>query len=113
MNLKLEDMAEMAEERIIKGSPLQIGSRTFYPIIKISNLTREGKFYFKSILPLAIAVLEPGEKYLISLNESDSYKMDCPELNQICEELGIKTILYAEKNDSESDDFNFTEKEKK
>lgn len=104
MNLNLENIGEMVEERIIKGTPIKLESRTFYPIIQISKITIEGEFYFKSILPIAIAVLEPTEKYIISLKESNFEKAE-PELDQICEELGIKTKLNATHNRLEYDEF--------
>ncbi len=58
------------------GEVLKIGDRTLYPVIQVSTLNRNGKGFFGVwISPLAIVVVEPTQKYAISLT-SEAITLD-------------------------------------
>ncbi len=52
------------------GKMFQIGERTFYPIIEISTVEMETSFS-ESISPIALVVVEPLKKYILSLTEEE------------------------------------------
>lgn len=99
MNSKFELREEIFHERIVKGKALKIGERTLYPVIQILCM-ENGKFWFESILPLALAVVDSDTKYLIPLTEADDLRLEYPELDKICQELGIKITVKNESDKS-------------
>jgi hypothetical protein len=52
-------------------------------MIQVSTLEFEDKFWFESITPIAIAVLEKNNKYLISLTDEESEEYQSLELDEI------------------------------
>jgi hypothetical protein len=74
---------EFLKKKILKGNALRIGDRIIYPMIQVSTLEFEDKFWFESITPIAIAVLEKNNKYLISLTDEESEEYQSLELDEI------------------------------
>jgi hypothetical protein len=74
---------EFLKKKILKGNVLRIGDRIIYPMIQVSTLEFEDKFWFESITPIAIAVLEKNNKYLISLTDEESEEYQSLELDEI------------------------------
>ena len=74
---------EFLKKMILKGNVLRIGDRIIYPMIQVSTLEFEDKFWFESITPIAIAVLEKNNKYLISLTDEESEEYQSLELDEI------------------------------
>lgn len=96
MSSEFEDTLETLEEEIVKGKALKIGDRTLYPVIEILTLEKGGKFWFKSVTPIAIAVLEPDNRYLIHLRDEEEIETpekegDTTETDDIWDELGINS----------------------
>ncbi len=89
MSAKFEDTPGIWEEEIVKGKALKIGDKTLYPVIQILTLEKGGKFWFKSVTPIAIAVLEPDNRYLIHLRDEE--ENETPEIEDILDELEIKS----------------------
>ena len=77
------------QEDIVKGKPLKIGKRTIYPVIQLSNIEIKGIFWFESITPVALAVIEPDNRYFIPLDEENLEINDWLK-NEPWAELGIK-----------------------
>jgi uncharacterized spore protein YtfJ len=58
------------------GEAIKIGDRTIYPVNQVSTLNRNGTGFFGVwISPLAIVVVEPTQKYAISLT-SETITLD-------------------------------------
>ena len=76
MSPKFADWKELFEKKILKGKAIKIANRTIYPVIQISTLEIEGVFWFETITPIAIAVIEANNKYLLPLTpeESEEFK---------------------------------------
>ena len=74
---------EFFKKKILKGEALKIGERIIYPMIQVSTFEFEDKFWFESITPIAIAVLENGEKYLISLTDEESEEYQSLDMDEI------------------------------
>ncbi len=74
---------EFLEKKILKGEALKIGDRIIYPVIQVSTLEFEDKFWFESIIPLAIAVLEAGNKYLVPLIDEESEEYQSIKLEEL------------------------------
>jgi len=53
--------------------PIEIGERTFYPIVEVSEL-KGPSYEFMSIQPIALVVVEGKDKYILALNEKDISK---------------------------------------
>jgi len=66
--LKMRFIKEVKTETVV-GEALKIGDRTLYPVIQVSTLNRKGKNFFGWVSPLAIAVVEPTQKYVIPLTD--------------------------------------------
>ena len=75
---------------ISKGKPIKIGERIIYPIAQILTFEIEDKFISESIIPFAIAVIEPDNKYLISFDEENEEINELINKDGIWEELGLK-----------------------
>lgn len=56
---------------ISKGKSIIIGERTIYPIIMVSTYEVADKYFYESITPLALAVIEPEQKYFVALDEEN------------------------------------------
>jgi len=52
-------------------------------MIQVSTFEFEDKFWFESITPIAIAILENGEKYLISLTDEESEEYQSLKIDEI------------------------------
>ncbi len=83
MNSEFGDEEEFLEKKILKGAALKIGNRTIYPVIQVSTLEFEDKFWYESIIPIAIAVLEADNKYLIPLNDEETAEYQSIKLEEI------------------------------
>lgn len=65
--MKIRFIGEV-ETDISVGEVLKIGDRTLYPVIQVSALNRKRKGFFGVwVSPLAMVVVEPTRKYVISL----------------------------------------------
>lgn len=53
--------------------PIEIGERTFYPIVEVSEL-KGPSYEFMSIQPIALVVVEGKDKYILALNEKEISK---------------------------------------
>ena len=83
MNSGFEVEEEFFEKKILKGEALRIGDRVIYPVIQVSTLEFDDKFWFESITPIAFAVLEVDKKYLISLCDEESEEYQSIKLEEI------------------------------
>jgi hypothetical protein len=83
MNSGFEVEEEFFEKKILKGEALRIGDRVIYPVIQVSTLEFDDKFWFESITPIAIAVSEVDKKYLISLCDEESEEYQSIKLEEI------------------------------
>ena len=90
MNSKFNNWNNNFQKEIIKGKPIKVNQRTIYPVIQINYITIKDIFWFESVIPIAIAVIEPDEKYLMFLTETDC---DNPELDGLCAEMEIKNKI--------------------
>jgi hypothetical protein len=79
MSSEFEDTSGIWEEEIVKGKSIKIGDRTLCPVIEILTLERDGKFWFKSVTPFAIEVLEPDNRYIIPLWEDKEVDETSPK----------------------------------
>jgi uncharacterized spore protein YtfJ len=52
------------------GKPIEIGERTIYPIVEVSEL-KGSSYEFMSIVPIALVVVEGENKYMFALNEKE------------------------------------------
>ncbi len=75
---------------ITKGKPTRIGDRTIYPVIMFSTMEFSDKFTYESITPFALAVIEPGERYFISLDEENEKIKELLSEDQLWNELGLE-----------------------
>jgi hypothetical protein len=65
--LKTESIGEVQTYASV-GEVLKISDRTLYPVFQVSTLNRNGKRFFGVwISPLALVVVEPTQKYAVSL----------------------------------------------
>ncbi len=83
MNSEFGFGEEFLDKKILKGEALRIGDRVIYPVIQVSTLEFEDKFWFESITPIAMAVLEVDKKYLISLCDEESEEYQSIKLEEI------------------------------
>lgn len=89
MNSKFKSWNNNFQKEIIKGKPIKINQRTIYPVIQINYITIKDIFWFESVTPIAIAVIEPDEKYIVPLNEEENRINELLEDNGLWDELGI------------------------
>lgn len=75
---------------ISKGKPLKIGERIIYPLAQVLTFEVEDKFISESIIPFAIAVLEPENKYIIPFDEENEEINKIIDNEGIWDELGLK-----------------------
>ncbi|MGZ7044645.1 MAG: hypothetical protein ACXVHM_08620 [Methanobacterium sp.] len=52
------------------GKPIEIGERTIYPIVEVSEL-KGSSYEFMNIVPIALVVVEGENKYMFALNEKE------------------------------------------
>jgi uncharacterized spore protein YtfJ len=52
------------------GKPIEIGERTIYPLVEVSEL-KGPSYEFMSIVPIALVVVEGENKYILALNEKE------------------------------------------
>jgi len=81
------DVKSSYNKKITKGKPFKVGDRTIYPIVFLSDFDLEDILMYKSIIPLALAVLEPDQKYFISLDEENE------EINAFLENQDLWNML--------------------
>lgn len=67
----LKDQRGSYNKSIKKGESIEIGNRTIYPLIIITSFEMEDKLMYEGITPFALAVIEPDQKYFISLDEKN------------------------------------------
>lgn len=89
MNSKIDNWKKNFQKKIIKGKPIKVNQRTIYPVIQITNISIMDNFWFESISPIAIAVIEPYEKYFVPLNEEEKRINELLEDDGLWDELGI------------------------
>lgn len=65
----LGDQDIQIDREIVKGKSVKIGDRIIYPVVMLSTTVLNQKFTYDSITPFALAVVEPGDRYFISLEE--------------------------------------------
>ena len=53
------------------GKSKKIGNRTIYPVIIVTSLKIEDKMLYEGITPFALAVIEPDQRYFVSLDEEN------------------------------------------
>lgn len=75
---------------IKKGEPKKIGNRTIYPVIIVTSLEIEDKIIYEGITPFALAVIEPDQKYFISLEEENQEIAQLISKESLWDELEIK-----------------------
>lgn len=89
MNSKFNNWNNNFQKEIIKGKPIKVNQRTIYPVIQINYITIKDIFWFESVTPIAIAVIEPDEKYFVPLNEEENRINELLENDGLWDELGI------------------------
>lgn len=63
---------ETSIDKVIKkGEPVKIGNRTIYPVIMFSTIELKDKFTYDAVTPFALAVIEGGERYFVSMDEEN------------------------------------------
>lgn len=77
---------------ISKGKPIKIGERIIYPIAQILTFEIGDKLISESIVPFAIAVVEPENKYIIPLDKEND------EINKLINKKGIWKELGLEED---------------
>jgi len=93
MSPKYGDEAEIFEKKILKGKPIIVADRTIYPVVQVSTLEIEGIFWFETIIPLAMAILDTGGKYLVPLGSEESEEYKKSEEYKIYQSLEIDELL--------------------
>lgn len=65
-----EHFPENIKKEIVTLNPINVEKKRLYPVVKVLEI-QEGKYYSLSIFPIALVVVEDGEKYLLSLDEEE------------------------------------------
>jgi uncharacterized spore protein YtfJ len=52
------------------GNPIEIGERTIYPLVEVSEL-KDHSYEFISIIPIAMVIVEGKNKYMFALDEKE------------------------------------------
>ncbi|MCE5214064.1 MAG: hypothetical protein LLF83_05020 [Methanobacterium sp.] len=68
------------QKNILKGKPIILASRTIYPIIRVLTVEYQDQYIYENILPIAMAIIEHDNKYLVYLDEENQ------EINQLINE---------------------------
>lgn len=89
MNSITKNLEDYLKKDISKGKPIKVDNRTIYPIIQVLSIEIEDKFRYESLLPIAIAVIESENKYLISLDEENKEITQLLDNENIWDELGL------------------------
>lgn len=89
MDSLLKNQEGSFQKEIIKGKSIKIENRTIYPIIQVLTIEIEDKFSYESLIPIAIAVVESDDKYLISLDEENEEITQLLNKENIWDELGL------------------------
>ncbi len=90
MDSFMDDKRCTINKSIIKGESIKIGSRTIYPVIAFSTIEFDDKFIYDSITPFALAVIEPDQKYFISLDEENEEIKELLSKDELWKELGLE-----------------------
>ncbi len=66
----IESFQEGLEKNILNLKSIRVGEKEIYPLVKVVQIDQTG-FHAQSIEPIALVVIENGDKYLISLDEQE------------------------------------------
>ncbi len=65
-----EHFPDNIKKEIVTLKPIDVEKKRLYPVVKVLEI-QEGNYYSLSISPIALVVVEDGEKYLLSLDEEE------------------------------------------
>lgn len=84
MNTNFE-YTEFLEKEIVTGKELKVEGKIIIPVIQLIKIEFEDKFFFETITPIAIAIMETesGEKYLLPLIDEESEEYQSIKLDEI------------------------------
>ena len=86
----LRDQKGSYQQSIKKGQSKMVGNRTIYPVMIVTSLEIEDKIIYEGITPFALAVIEPDQKYFISLDEENQEIANLINKDSLWDELEIK-----------------------
>ena len=80
---------KLTKKEIFIGNALKVGDRVITPIVQVFTFEK-GKVWSEWMEPVAMAVIERNEKYIVMLTDPENYDDDFSDL-----ELELDSILNS------------------
>jgi hypothetical protein len=91
--LKIDDKIKSPDisyqKDIKKGKPIIVTSRTIYPIIRVLTVEYQDMYIYENILPIAMAVVEDDNKYLVYIDEENQENNQLINEDDLWDDLGV------------------------
>lgn len=89
LDSKFESVDISYQKNIIKGKPIIVADRTIYPIIRVLTVEYQDQYIYENILPIAVAVVEYDNRYLVYLDEENQDIKQLIDEDDLWDDLGL------------------------
>lgn len=90
LDSKFESPDISYQKEILKGKPIIVAERTIYPIIRVFTVEYQDQYIYENILPIAMAITEHDNKYLVYIDEENQEINQLIDENDLWDDLGIQ-----------------------